>query len=90
MILDNKDIRESASIEEIVSCVKTPIYGEAAVELIEFFSNLPSTDFYNYLRTLSVPYFFHLFENKLSKDENPKNWFPKELNKFMEKTQGLI
>lgn len=90
MNLDNKDIRESGSIEEIVSCVKTPIYGESPVELIEFFSNLPLTDFYNYLRTLSVPYFFHLFEKNLFREEDPLIWFPKELNKFMHRTQGVI
>ena len=90
MDVDNIDIRKTASVDDIVSCVETPIYGEAPIKLIEFFANLPSTTFFDYLRTSSVPYFFHLFEKKIYTDEDPMNWFPEELNHFMEKIQGFI
>lgn len=79
MNIENKDIRKTDSIFEIVDCMDTEPYGEAAFRLIKFLEELPNSDPYNYLRTLTVPYLFHTFEKNLLTNADPHIWFEVEL-----------
>lgn len=79
MIQENKDIRTTSSIYEIVDCLNTKVYGDAPFELITLFENLPNDQLGNYLRTLAVPYLFHEFEANVKNDINAIDWFKKTL-----------
>jgi hypothetical protein len=82
MIAENKDIRTTNSISEIVDCVGKSIYGDAPLELLSFYSDLPNNQLNNYLRVLSVPYLFHAFEENINSNQNAIEWFAKTLLKL--------
>lgn len=75
MINENIDIRITNSINEIVDCINSNIYGEAPLELISFYNNLPKNQLGDYLRVFAVPYLFHAFEKNLNSNLNAIEWF---------------
>lgn len=80
MIQENKDIRETNTINEIVDCIDTNAYGSEPLHLIEYYNKLPNNQFSDYLRTLAVPYLFHEFEKHVKSNEDPLLWFSNSLN----------
>ena len=82
MIKENKDIRETTTINEIVDCIDTNVYGTGPLHLIEFYNKLPNNQLCDYLRTLAVPYLFHEFEKHVKSNEDPLLWFCNSLNKL--------
>lgn len=86
---ENRDIRNLINVNEIVHCTETEIYGDAPIQLINFFQQLPNTAFYNYLRTLSIPYLFEIFEKNIQNEENPIDWFKRELLLGLEYSKNL-
>ncbi len=89
LLSENRDIRTLKSINEIVHCTKTEIYGDAPSRLINFFRDLPETAFYNYVRTLSVPYLFEVFEKNIQNEEKAIQWFSRELLNVLEYSKNL-
>jgi ubiquinone/menaquinone biosynthesis C-methylase UbiE len=82
MIQENKDIRSTSSIYEIVDCLNTKIYGDAPIDLITLFENLPNDQLSNYFRTLAVTFLFHAFENNVNNDDDAIEWFKKTLKEL--------
>ena len=82
MIPENKDIRITNSISEIVDCIDKNTYGDSPLELLTFYSSLPNNQLNNYLRVLSVPYLFHAFEENINSNQNAIEWFSTTLLKL--------
>lgn len=76
---ENQDIRYTTSIDEIVQCVNSGKYGETPLQVIKFFDDLPATPYYDYFRTLAVPYLFNSFEENIHNDQEPGIWLKKKL-----------
>jgi ubiquinone/menaquinone biosynthesis C-methylase UbiE len=89
MIQENKDIREVNTIHEIVDCIGTNVYGKAPSDLIDAFNMLPNDNYSNYLRTLAVPFLFHLFEKHVTSEGNPIIWFSNSLNELKVNIEDL-
>lgn len=75
MVKENQDIRTLTSVNDIVDCINTKIYGESPLKLITFYNSLPNDLYSNYLRTLAVPYLFKSFESNLNNNHDPIKWF---------------
>lgn len=82
MIPENKDIRITNSIREIVDCIDKNTYGDAPLELLSFYSSLPNNQLNNYLRVLLVPYLFHAIEENINSNQNAIEWFATTLLKL--------
>ncbi len=89
LLSENRDIRTLENINEIVHCTETEIYGDAPKRLISFLGELPDSAFYNYIRTLSVPYLFEVFEKNVQNKERAIQWFSRELLNFLEYSKNL-
>ncbi len=90
LLSENRDIRTLENINEIAHCTETKIYGEAPIRLINFLGDLPDTAFYNYVRTLSVPYLFEAFEKNIQNKEKAIRWFSRELLNVLAYSENLI
>ncbi|SDS01250.1 class I SAM-dependent methyltransferase [Gramella sp. MAR_2010_147] len=90
MFAENQDIRNVNSDAEIVKCIQTGTYGQMPAQIIEFFNSLPKTNFYDYLRTLAVPFLFNAFERNLMGDKNPVISFKEDLFKLKKLTSNII
>lgn len=90
MNTENKDIRTINSFREIVECTNNQVYGDAPMQLIDFFNKLPASSFHDYLRTLTVPYLFHLFESNLFSNKDPRIWFKNELFGLIEHIENIL
>lgn len=89
LLSENRDIRTLEKINEIVHCIETEIYGDAPIRLINFLGEMPDTAFYNYVRTLSVPYLFEVFEKNIQNEESAITWFSEELHNVLEHSKDL-
>lgn len=90
MISENKDIRSTNSISEIVDCVQTKIYGESPQKLIRMFESLPKDLFHDYFRILAVPFLFHKTEEIFKSEEEPTDLFVQALNELMNSTHNTV
>ncbi len=90
MIPENKDIRTTNSIREIVDCVFNKTYGEIPEMVISFFEALPNDQFHNYFRTLSVPYLFHKAEAIFKNEHEPIKQFIEALNQLLISTEQSV
>ncbi|MDR5589714.1 class I SAM-dependent methyltransferase [Christiangramia sp. SM2212] len=87
---ENRDIKELNSITQIVNCIKTGVYGESPLKLIQFFESLPDNSRYNYIRTITVPYLFNVFEENLLSSKDPLDWFSQEIDQLNEFCNRLV
>jgi len=90
MITENKDIRSTINISEIVDCVQTKIYDETPQKLIMMFDSLPKDPFNDYFRILAIPFLFHKTEGIFKSEEEPKALFVKALKELMNSTNNSV
>ncbi|MES2411759.1 MAG: class I SAM-dependent methyltransferase [Bacteroidota bacterium] len=90
MIAENKDIRGTHSISEIVDCIQTKIYGNSPEQLVLFYNQLPQDKFHDYFRILAVPFLFHKTEKIFKSDDEPKALFVNALNELLDSTKSSV
>lgn len=90
MVRSDFDIRDARGLEDIVDCIEEGAYGEAPKNLISFLDSLPQTPAMNFLRTLTVPFLFHDFEDNIHLDNDPISHFSNTLLELKEKIMGLV
>jgi ubiquinone/menaquinone biosynthesis C-methylase UbiE len=83
MIAENKDIRATIGISEIVDCIQTKIYGDMPELAIKAFEKLPKNKIGDYFRILAVPYLFHKTEAIFKSNNEPITEFKEALNSLM-------
>ncbi|WP_026839485.1 class I SAM-dependent methyltransferase [Gillisia sp. JM1] len=79
MIREDKDIRFTNTIGEIVDCVHLKKYNEVPEKLISMFNSLPKDQINDYFRILAVPFLFHKTEYIFKSSEEPDSLFEKTL-----------
>lgn len=89
MIAHNKSLSDS-STEEIVDCIKNPIYGEFPAQLVSLFEKLPSEAHTDFLRVSCVPYLFHSADVIYSGSTNPLPEFTKALKMLYDHISQLM
>lgn len=90
MIAENKDIRNTISVSEIVDCVQTKIYNETPETIIMMFDSLSKDQFNDYFRILAVPFLFHKTETIFKSENEPKALFIDALNELMNSTNNAV
>jgi len=90
MIAENKDIRTTNNLQEIVDCIQTKIYGNAPESIVSYFNQLPKDKFHDYFRILSVPFLFHKTESIFKSNEEPKELFVNVLNELLNSTYSSV
>ncbi|MGV8947227.1 MAG: class I SAM-dependent methyltransferase [Lutibacter sp.] len=90
MIKEDRDIRETTSVSEIVDCVQTKIYGEVPEKVIRMFNSLSKDQFNDYFRILAVPFLFHNTEAIFKAAKEPKALFITALNELMNSVMNSV
>jgi ubiquinone/menaquinone biosynthesis C-methylase UbiE len=90
MIAENKDIRTTKNLQEIVDCIQTKIYGDVPESIISYFNQLPNDKFHDYFRILTVPFLFHKTESIFKSNEEPKELFVNALNELLNSTYSSV
>lgn len=90
MIAENKDIRATNSIEEIVDCIQTKVYGNEPEQIVSFYNQLPKDKFHDYFRILAVPFLFHKTESIFKSNDEPKALFANALTKLLNSTNSSV
>jgi len=90
MIPENKDIRTTNTLAEIVDCIQTKTYGNTPEEVVSMYNQLPNDKFHDYFRILAVPYLFHKAEGIFKASSDPILLFVTALNELMDATQSAV
>ncbi len=88
MVPQNKNI-DDCTISEIVDCLETQSYGEAACSLIDGLERMPHSPGYDWLRVSCVPYLFHFFEQLVPTNEDPVKAFIRALQQLEQEILGI-
>jgi len=90
MVTENKDIRSTNDLADIVDCIEPKIYGNTPKDVVNFFNELPRDTFHDYFRILSVPFLFHKTESIFKSQDEPKSSFINVLNELLNSTKNSI
>jgi ubiquinone/menaquinone biosynthesis C-methylase UbiE len=90
MIVENKDIRNTINVSEIVDCIQTKMYDETPEKILLMYDSLRKDQFSDYFRILAVPFLFHKTEAIFKSEKEPKALFIDVLNELMDSVHNSI